>query len=286
MSKKAIVLGGSGFIGNAVVRLLAGSGFTVENWDICEPKEYKELWKKIDISAVNDFQQHLSAQPSDIVFHFAGVSEMASAEADEVKAYEVNVMATLRLVQQLNLKAATKLVFASSIYAEGSAGGAYGRTKKAAEEIVKSYKGEYQILRFGSVYGLGARTTSGLVGIIAQILKTSELAFPGDGSEIRNYIHVDDLAEIVLQLAEGKERWNKVTMIQGFDQYDQKRLFSLLEEIIQRPIKMTYLKPGQHNRYSITPLRLGEPPAVVRPSSSRDFASAILQIMQDLQQHE
>ena len=286
MSKKAIVLGGSGFIGSALTRLLVGSGFSVENWDISEPKENKQLWKKIDISVPLDFEHQLSGQSADLIFHFAGVSEMTVAEMDVVKAYEVNVMATLRLIKQLNLKPSAKLIYASSVYADGTAGGAYGRTKKAAEEIIKSYQGEYQILRFGSVYGLGGRRTSGLVGLISQVVNKSEVAFPGDGNEIRNYLHVDDLVEIVMQLVVGKDRWNKVTMIQGFDQFDQKRLFSLLEEITQRPLKMTYLNAGQHNRYSVTPLRLNELPAVVRPNSSRDFASAILQIMQDLQKHE
>jgi UDP-glucose 4-epimerase len=283
MSKNAIVLGGSGFIARSVINLLLSAGFSVENWDVNAPEEHKELWKKIDITSTENFNQMLSTQNADYLFHFAGVTEMSAAEKNEEHAYEVNVMATLRLVKELNLNPKAKLIYASSIYADGNSGGTYGRTKKAAEDIIKSYLGQYQILRFGSVYGLGARTTSGLVGLIAQVINSSEIAFPGDGTEIRNYIHVDDLAEISFQLLGNQERWNKVTLIQGFDQYDQKRLFSLLEEIIERPLKLTYLNPGQHNRYSISPLRLGEPPIVMRPSSSRDFASSILQIMQDLQ---
>ena len=286
MSKSAIVLGGSGFIARSVINLLLGEGFSVENWDVNAPEEHKELWKKIDITSTESFKQTLSTQNADYIFHFAGVTEMSSAEKNEEYAYEVNVMATLRLVKELNLNPKAKLIYASSIYADGNSGGAYGRTKKAAEDIIKSYLGQYQILRFGSVYGLGASTTSGLVGLIAQVINSSEIAFPGDGTEIRNYIHVDDLAEIILSLVQGSQRWNKVSMIQGVDQFDQKKLFSLLEEIVQHPLKLTYLNPGNHNRYSITPLKLGEPPLVIRPRSSRDFASSILQVMQDLQKHE
>lgn len=286
MSKNAIVLGGSGFIAKSVINLLLSAGFSVENWDVNAPEEHKELWKEIDITSTEHFNQMLSTQNADYIFHFAGVTEMSAAEKNEEHAYEVNVMATLRLVKELNLNPKPKLVYASSIYADGNSGGAYGRTKKAAEDIIKSYLGKYQILRFGSVYGLGASTTCGLVGLISQVINSSEIAFPGDGTEIRNYIHVDDLAEIILSLIQGSQRWNKVSMIQGVDQYDQKRLFALLEEILQRPLKMKLLSPGQHNRYSLTPLRLIEPPAVIRPNISRDFASSILQIMQNIQRYE
>jgi UDP-glucose 4-epimerase len=284
MSKKAIVLGGSGFIGRSLVLFLSDLGYVVENWDIKEPTIHQNLWKSVDLRNIS--VSHRDAlQSADLIVHLAGISEIAKADQDEILAYEVNVMGTLKLVNLLNSAPKANLVFASSIYAEGSAGGAYGRTKKAAEDIVKSYRGPFQILRFGSVYGPNASKTSGLVGILSQLQNSSSVTYAGDGREIRNYLHVDDLVEVIHELILSEERWGKTTIIQGQDQFDQQRLFSILEEIIGAPIKVTFLERGQHNRYSSTPIRLEDIPKVIRPRIQRDFYSSVLMIMKALQKN-
>ena len=281
MSKRAIVLGGAGFIGSSVINSLVNNGYRVENWDIKKPKHLVDLWTMVDITKLNHSQAEM-LQSADLILHLAGVSEISKAEQDEEFAYQVNVLGTLKLVKALNLAPKAKLIFASSIYAEGNAGGVYGRTKKAAEDIIKSYRGPHQILRFGSVYGPEASKSSGLVGIISQLLNTSQVNYPGDGKEIRNYLHVDDLSDVIVELIRDDKRWGKVCIIQGQDQFDQQRLFSILEEITQKTIEVTFLQSGQHNRYSSTPLRLEELPLVIKPTVQRDFYSAILSIMNKL----
>lgn len=283
MSKKAIVLGGAGFIGSSVINALLSNGYQVENWDINKPKHHAEIWTMADITKISESQKTM-LQTADLILHLAGVSEISKAEKDEELAYGVNVMGTLKLVKLLNQAPKPKLLFASSIYAEGHAGGVYGRTKKAAEDIIKSYQGAYQILRFGSVYGPEASKESGLVGIISQVLNSCTVNYPGDGKEIRNYIHVDDLSDLIMQVIRDEKRWGKISIIQGQDQFDQQRLFSILEEMTQKNINVTFQQPGQHNRFSSTPLRLEELPMVIKPSIQRDFYSAVLSIMNKIQQ--
>ena len=85
----------------------------------------------------------------------------------------------------------------------------YGIVKIAAERYVALYAREVgfaaDLLRCANAYGPGEPTfgSQGLIGIArANLLAGRPITVFGDGSARRDYIHVDDLAEIVVRLAE------------------------------------------------------------------------------------
>ncbi len=85
----------------------------------------------------------------------------------------------------------------------------YGIVKIAAERYVALYAREVgfaaDLLRCANAYGPGEPTTGsqGLIGIArANLLAGRPITVFGDGSARRDYIHVDDLAEIIVRLAE------------------------------------------------------------------------------------
>lgn len=88
----------------------------------------------------------------------------------------------------------------------------YGILKVAAERYVAMYarQGGFNVdlLRCANVFGPGEPTSGsqGLIGIArANLLAGRPITIFGDGSARRDYIHVDDLASVVVQLAERPE---------------------------------------------------------------------------------
>lgn len=144
----------------------------------------------------------------DVVIHLAAQSKVLESMENPFKSAMVNVAGTVRLAERYK---DAKFIFAST-------GGAiqdeiispYGLSKYHAEEYIKLICKDYVILRLANVYG-GENSSS----VVDKFLN-NDIVIYGDGSQTRNYVHVDDIVRAFVMAI----NWEKGTYtVGGGDDY-------------------------------------------------------------------
>jgi nucleoside-diphosphate-sugar epimerase len=175
---RVLVTGASGFIGQAVVAAFAKDGHTVRAATRRLPQ--KGFPDGIEVAQHGDLAQPIAWRPlltgMDHVIHLAGIAH--TGRGVDPAAYDlVNRQATAQLAIAAAQAGISRLVFVSSIRAQNGPAAdhalterdppaptdAYGRSKLAAEEAVRSSGVPFTVLRPVLVYGPGAKANFGLL---------------------------------------------------------------------------------------------------------------------------
>jgi UDP-glucose 4-epimerase len=207
---KILVTGATGYIGSHVCKLLKEHGHYVTAWDINIHGEYN------DIRAYCDEFQHYDVVKDvrgeyDAIVHLAGRSVVPDSLREPTEYYRVNVIGTANLLDRVKTD---HILFASTSSAWEMAS-PYARSKVAAEDVIKEKASGYTIFRFFNVSGTDGvnrqlGTASHLIRVAAMVAagKLSEIKIFGndystrDGTCIRDYIHVSDLAGAIVKAVE------------------------------------------------------------------------------------
>jgi UDP-glucose 4-epimerase len=219
----ALVLGGSGFMGRSVVRQLVAAGERViatSRAAEAQPAAPNVTWRSVDLTTFDDWPMLIEGIST--VYHLAWSTIPLTAAADPVADVATNVVGSLRLIEALRGRPATRLVFASSggtVYgrlkkipaAEDDPAvpiGAYGISKLAIEHAIRQHAELGQldavVLRIGNPYGVSqfSRLEFGAVSTFCKkALEDEPIVIYGDGSVIRDYLHVDDAVDALLLAA-------------------------------------------------------------------------------------
>lgn len=224
-----LVTGGAGYIGSHVVQELISSDYEVVVFDdlshgcaSCVPSEVSFVQASLlNQQAIQHcFQQaHITH-----VIHLAGYKFASESVQRPLHTYQQNVVATANLLQSMQTANVQNLVFSSSAAVYGtpltdtvteetpvSPESPYGESKLIAEWLIKSQAVaiplNYTSLRYFNVAGMGSkgcpdRSPYNLFPRVKQALDTgSNLVLFGnqystpDGTCIRDYIHVSDIAK-------------------------------------------------------------------------------------------
>tara|TARA_B100000427_G_scaffold322269_1_gene324028 strand:- start:225 stop:1094 length:870 start_codon:yes stop_codon:yes gene_type:complete len=255
--KNVIVFGGSGFLGSHICDHLTDKGYKVTIFDRKRSK-YKKKNQKMCIGDITNFKTvNLAIKNKNYVYHFAGVSDIQESNSYPLKAIKFNIMGTTNILEALKKqKKIKRLIFASSIYARSKQGGFYSSTKRSCESLIEEYsniyKIQYNILRFGSLYGSRANSFNTIYNIIDQSIKEKKIERDGDGMEIRNYINVTDAAKICIELLK-KKYSNQYFDIVGKEKVSVKSVINLISKKLSIK-KIIYNKNKiQNYHYKINP---------------------------------
>jgi UDP-glucose 4-epimerase len=227
---RVLVTGGAGYIGSVTARLLMARGHEVEILDDLSTGHQAALppeavWHHGRLQD-RGLLERIFAHPFDAVLHFAAFSLVAESVADPLKYYRNNVGGTLDLIERVAAGGARRFVFSSSAAVYGDPAlvpihedaplepvNTYGRTKLAMEwglaDAARTAGFAAVALRYFNAAGadgdLGEdhRPESHLIPRLLRYLldPTEEFAVFGDdyptpdGTCIRDYVHVGDLAE-------------------------------------------------------------------------------------------
>jgi UDP-glucose 4-epimerase len=231
MSKKILVTGGAGYIGSHVVRQLGEAGYDVVIYDNCStglPQAVLNGELVIgDLSDTDILDKVLRQHEFSAVLHFAASLIVPESVARPLDYYTNNTRNTLNLLQCCKTAGVNQIVFSSTaaVYGEPKENpvteltptnpiNPYGRSKLMSEWIIQDYGAasdlRYVILRYFNVAGaepggrLGQMSTSAthLIKVACDAalgnrpeLKVFGTNFPTpDGTAIRDYIHIEDLA--------------------------------------------------------------------------------------------
>ncbi|WP_457390631.1 NAD-dependent epimerase/dehydratase family protein [Roseateles sp. P5_E1] len=221
-----LITGARGFIGRHVARHFADNGHKVVGlghgawlesvrgqWGVAE-------WQNGEISSANlDALSALVGVP-DIVIHLAGGSAVGPSFAQPAEDFHRSVVAASELAEWLRLRAPTaRLVMASSaaVYGAGHSGpiaetapstpySPYGFHKRMAELALESHARNFglrvAIVRLFSVYGPGLRKQLLWDACTRLVQGETQLKLGGTGDELRDWLHVDDVARLMLWAAE------------------------------------------------------------------------------------
>ena len=230
---KCIVTGGAGFIGSNLCQKLIELEHKVTIIDNLSTgmesnlKKIKEKinFKKLDISKIHDLDQ-VSFQDVDWVFHLAGIADIVPSIQNPDKYFSSNVLGTLNILEKSKIAKVKKFIYAASASCYGIPDNLptketekikpeypYALTKNIAEQLVmhwaKIYKMPNISLRFFNAYGPNSRTTGAygaMFGVfLAQKLNNKPLTIVGDGKQTRDFIHVSDLVEAVIKIADSNK---------------------------------------------------------------------------------
>lgn len=186
---RVYVTGIAGFIGSTVAAQLHDAGHDVAGCDDLSTGRAVNVPEGVpwDIRDVND----LKRVDADVVVHLAAQS--SARHPDDALTWRVNLAATAHL-----LRRAKRLVFSSTCVAPNPLLGAYAGSKWAAEKLVVQ---RGTVLRFGNVYGPKQRDWGEEPCVMAAWQKATRegkpLRMDGDGTQTRDFIHVDDVARAV-----------------------------------------------------------------------------------------
>ena len=236
---KVLVTGGAGYIGGHVVKLLGEMGYGIVIIDNLSTghKElvlYGDLIEE-DLSNINSIDYIIGKYKPDIVMHFAAYIRVEESVSNPIKYYSNNTANTIKLLEVLINRGIKNFIFSSTAAVYGIPEeipvkedavlkpiNPYGRSKMLVEEVlkdsVKAYENfNYISLRYFNVAGADEKARIGqkypeATHLITRALKAAKGEIENfqifgtdydtpDGTCIRDYIHVDDLAEAHLKAA-------------------------------------------------------------------------------------
>ncbi len=218
-SSRVLVTGGAGFIGRRVVRALIQGGADVT---VADKQPFPGGVVDGGVRTVlgdlrdPDIAAQALGRRIDAVVHLAALTSVLRSVKDPAGTYEVNVAVTARLLELARENEAGTFLFASTNAVAGDVGHnviteqtplrpmtPYGATKAAAEMLLSCYAAAYGInacsLRFSNVYGPGMAAKDSFVPRLMRAARSGTgVDVYGDGAQLRDLIHVDDLVQGLL----------------------------------------------------------------------------------------
>ncbi len=292
-----LVTGGAGYIGSQVVKLLRQEGYEViildnlvyGHQDLVE----KVLQVKLIIGDLGDrllLEEIFHTHPIEAVIHFAAYAYVGESMEHPAKYYRNNVAATLNLLEAMTAAAVDKLVFSSTCATYGMPQivpipenhpqnpiNPYGRSKLMVERLLADFESAYNLnyvcFRYFNAAGADPQAQLGedhdpephLIPLVlfTALGKRDSITIFGtdyptpDGTCIRDYIHVVDLAQAHLLGLE--------YLLQG----NPSQIFNLgngngfsVQEVIETAQRVT----GKEIKVTLGDRRPGDPPTLVGSS--------------------
>ena len=204
---KVIVTGASGYIGSHVCRALAEFGHEVHGLDLNIHGEHNDVEQYCHKFWKQDIMDKFLHGWADACVHLAGLSLVGPSMLYPTQYYQKNVMGTKNVVESIRTP---HVLFAGTSSAFEMAS-PYARSKVCAEDVIKEKAEGYTIFRFFNVSGtdgvnrqLGEPTHLIRVAAEHAVGKRDKIEIYGtdyntrDGTCIRDYIHVVDLADAIV----------------------------------------------------------------------------------------
>lgn len=299
-----LVTGGAGYIGSHAVLALKNQGYDVIVLDnlVYGHQEIVEkvLQVKLIIGDISDrplLEQIFANHKIEGVMHFSAYTYVGESVSNPAKYYQNNVVATLTLLEAMIAANIKKFVFSSTCATYGNPQklpltedhpqnpiNPYGKTKLMVEQILKDFDQAYGlksvIFRYFNAAGADPNALLGekhdpethLIPLVllTALKKRDSIAIFGtdydtpDGTCIRDYIHVNDLADAHILglkhlLAGGETEAFNLGNGNGFS---VKEVIETAKEVTQKEIKVVE-----------SPRREGDPAILI---GSSDKAKAIL----------
>lgn len=273
-----LVTGGAGYVGSATVQeLIARKKYSVVVLDNLEKGHREFIDSSVEFVEGNISDAVILADifrkyPIKTVLHFAAYSLVGESTVEPLKYYENNVIGTISLLKAMRESGCNSIVFSSSAAVYGIPAcfpieesealrpiNPYGKTKKIVEDILQDFDSAYGIRSVSLRYFNAAGSIGENIGedhfpethLIPRILdvalgKSYAVEVFGtdydtpDGTCIRDYIHVKDLATAHVAAVEYLAKNNNSEIInlgQGIG-YSVREIIEVTKKVVKSDIKV------------------------------------------------
>ena len=247
---KVLVTGATGYIGSHVCKILKEHGHYVEAWDINIWGIYNDIMGYCDQFYHYDVTKNVKGE-YDAVVHLAGRSLVEPSVKEPTAYYFTNIFGTANMLDRVNTD---HFVFASTSSAWEMAS-PYARSKVAAEDVIKEKAAGYTIFRFFNVSGTNGHfhqlnPPSHLIHIAALCAagKIPQINIYGtdyptrDGTCIRDYVHVVDLAGAIVKAVESGPTNTPYECLGSNQGYSVLEVLDTMEQVTGVKLNRVYTK--------------------------------------------
>ena len=288
--KKVLVTGGSGFIGQHLMRRLAESNIEACVYDT---EENAQGYGKYIRGDVFDFDKLKEVVKNyDVVVHLVGLADAAACQKNPMKSFKLNILSLQNLLEACRF-GNKKIIFPSSAAVYGitddlpirekcpqNPTNVYSWHKYICEELIKSYHDnfglEYVILRVFNAYGKGSK---GVINFFIEKAKKNELIELFGPYQFRDFVYAGDVAEALFQSIIYEKANNKIINIGSGRAIQIKELVELICNEIFPGAKWTYKKSEFVMYDSIADITLARILLNFKPHTSKSFMKKILERM-------
>lgn len=255
-ARNVLVTGGAGFIGCHMCERLAARGDRVvvadnlllgrrEHLAMLEGGDFR--FAELDVADGAALDTLFAEERFDAVVHMAANSDIATSHANPRVDLVNTFQTTFAVLDAMRRHGVKQIVFASTSAIYGEAKGAipedhgplvpishYGAAKLASEGFIASFAENYGmqawIARFPNV--VGDRSTHGAIHDFARKLAATpgRLEVLGDGTQIKPYIHADDLVDAILLAWERMDARVNIFNVGGLTRLSVRRMAEIVVE--------------------------------------------------------
>ncbi|MFC5052205.1 UDP-glucose 4-epimerase GalE [Saccharothrix xinjiangensis] len=286
---KLLVTGGAGYVGSVCAARLVESGHEVVVLDDLSTGHADAVPEgaRLVEAGIDEAIGGLLAEGFDGVLHFAAKSLVGESMQDPAKYWHGNVVTSLRLLDAMREHGTPRLVFSSTAATYGEPDqvpipetaptrptNTYGATKLAIDHAITGYAGSHGIaavsLRYFNVAGAHGRfgerhgVETHLIPLVLQVAlgQREQIQVYGedwpteDGTCVRDYIHVSDLADAhLLALEHATPGEHRIYNLGNGFGFSVKQVVDACREVTGHPIPAV-----------VAPRRAGDPAVLVASS--------------------
>ena len=208
-----LITGANSYIGKNLILFLQKKKIKHLGIDIKASQKYNI--SKGDILD-EKFLDRFKSKKFNTIIHLAAISNENLCAQNEKKAYEINVLGTINVINIARQKKIKKILFASSEWVYESSNNLinsaqntkidfnktssiYAKTKIFGEELIKNSGLNYCIMRFGIVYGKRGESNPSAVENLYQNITTKGMVRISSKKSGRSFIYVDDLIKLIVK---------------------------------------------------------------------------------------
>ena len=257
--KKVLVTGGGGLVGNSIKRLSQSYDYdfvftTREDGDLTVESNVKDL-----------FEKH---KPNYVIHTAAKVGGIAGNLAAQADYFYQNLLMNAYMIHHAAVSNVEKFFAFTSVcvFPDGKemeesnmhagppfeANFAYAHAKRMVDVQIRAYKDQYKVNNYcsiipGNIFGENDLFDLASGHVIPSLIhkmhkakhEGGDFVVWGDGSAIREFLYVDDISRIILQLL-AREDIPERLLISGETQYSIKEIAETLKEVAEYPREVVY----------------------------------------------
>lgn len=253
---KAIVFGGAGFVGSHVADCLTETGYEVTIFDLRQSAYLLPGQKMITGNILDENAVFEALKSCDYIYNFAGIADLDDATTKSLDTVHQNIVGTTTILEAARKHIVKRFIYASTIYVYSDRGGFYRCSKQATElyieEFARKFGLDYTILRYGTAYGPRADSRNSIYRYLKQAIEEGKIVCGGTGDEIREYIHVKDIAGLSVDILSDEYR-NQHISITGHHPMRFKDMLYMVREMLNNRVEIEFTGAQDEDHYSMTP---------------------------------
>ena len=264
-NKNILITGGAGFIGSHIVNELVEDNnvIIIDNLSTGNIKNLNyPNHENLQIIKENLCKINLDEYTSDTdyIFHLAAMASVPLSVENPIQCNEINVNATVNLLNSAVKNDVRKIIFSSSsaVYGENKntplketeppmPTSPYAASKASCELYLKSFYESYGLnyvaLRYFNVFGpkqdKNSQYAAVIPNFISAILEGEKPVIYGDGEQTRDFVYVGDIVRANIQAAQSD--YNGIVNVASGDKLTINRLYEIVKDTLESDMEPDYL---------------------------------------------